>query len=407
MARVPRPLTGGPPDGDLMPSQQVTGHLCVSAHAVFTFGLGFGLTRALLTDGRGIQGDNPFVALTLIGISTVVVTGAAGNLGRRVTSYLAGRPIVDRVLAVDLVPMPATAPEVEVHAFDLSSPGAADELAALGKEADAVVHLAWQPEGKDNLTVLRHVLDATEAIEPAQFVHLSSGTVYGAWPDNAVPLTEETAPRPNPKLAYAVEKRAAEVVVERWAEAHPEVAVALLRPACTVGSEEHPLYQALGASKRPPLGAEGRLVQYLHVDDLANAVLHTFEQGLAGTYNVASDGGIQEEVAGALAGRSAALPLPAPVRAAASAWRWRLWRQGAPPGARPYAENTWVIAGDKLRSAGWQPEYSSEQALVVSDERAHWDDLPPGRLVSATLAAAAVMVVAAGAGSAAWWRHRH
>ena len=130
---MPRPLTGGPPDGDLMPSQQVTGHLCVSAHPVFTFGLGFGLTRALLTGGRGIQGGNPFVALTLIGISTVVVTGAAGNLGRRVTSYLAGRPIVDRVLAVDLVPMPATAPEVEVHAFDLSSPGAADELAALGK----------------------------------------------------------------------------------------------------------------------------------------------------------------------------------------------------------------------------------------------------------------------------------
>jgi nucleoside-diphosphate-sugar epimerase len=343
----------------------------------------------------------------LDGISTVVVTGAAGNLGRRVTACLASLPRVERVLAVDRLPMAATAPEVEVHAFDLALPGAADELAALGKEADAVVHLAWHPEGRDNLRVLRHVLDAAEAIEPAQFVLLSSATVYGAWPDNAVPLTEETAPRPNPKLPFAVEKRAAEVEVERWAEIHPGVVVALLRPACTVGSEEHPLYQALAASKRPPLGAEGRLVQYLHIDDLANAVVHTFERGLSGTYNVAADSGVQEEVAGALAGRSAALPLPAPVRAAASAWRWRLWRQGAPPGARPYAENTWVVAGDKLRSAGWRPEYSSEQALVVTDERAHWDDLPPGRLVSATLAATAAVVVAAGAGSAAWWRHRH
>jgi len=347
------------------------------------------------------------VALTFTGISTVVVTGAAGNLGRRVTAYLASRPTVERVLAVDRLPMPATAPEVEVHAFDLAYPGAADELAALGKQADAIVHLAWQPEGKDNLRVLENVLYAADAIEPAQFVHLSSGTVYGAWPDNAVPLTEEAAPRPNPKLPYAVEKRAAEVEVERWARDNPGVAVALLRPACTIGPEGHPLYQALAASKRPPLGAEGRLVQYLHIDDLAKAVVHTFEQGLSGTYNVAPDGGVQEEVAGTLAGRSAALPLPAPMRAAASAWRWRLWRQGVPPGARAYSENTWVIAGDKLRSAGWQPEYSSEQALVVSDERAHWDDLPPGRLASATLTAAAVMVVAAGAGSAAWWRHRH
>jgi nucleoside-diphosphate-sugar epimerase len=347
------------------------------------------------------------VALTFSDISTVVVTGAAGNLGRRVTDFLASRPTVERVLAVDRLLMPAVSPEVEVHAFDLALPGAADELAALGKQADAIVHLAWQPEGKDNLKVLENVLYAAEAIEPAQFVHLSSGTVYGAWPDNAVPLTEESALRPNPKLTYAVEKRAAEVEVERWAKANPAVAVALLRPACTVGPEGHPLYQALAESKRPPLGAEGRLVQYLHIDDLAKAVVHTFEHGLSGTYNVASDCGVQEEVAGTLAGRSAALPLPAPVRAAASAWRWRLWRQGVPPGARAYAENTWVIAGDKLRSAGWQPEYSSEQALVVNDERAHWDDLPPGRLVSATLTAAAVMVVAAGAGSAAWWRHRH
>ena len=198
--------------------------------------------------------------------------------------------------------MPSTAPEVEVHAFDLSSPGAADELAALAKQADTMVHLAWEPQGKENLTVLRHVLDAAGAIEPAQLVHLSSGTIYGAWPDNAVPLTEETSPRPNPKLGYAVEKRAAEVAVQQWAEDHPEVAVALLRPACTVGSREQPLYRALAAGKRPPLGAEGRTVQYLHVDDLATAVVHTCDLELSGTFNVAPDNGVQAEVAGALNG---------------------------------------------------------------------------------------------------------
>ena len=233
--------------------------------------------------------------------------------------------------------MPVTAPQVEVHAFDLSSPGAADELASLAKQADTLVHLAWEPRGKDNLTVLRHVLDAAGTIEPAQFVHLSSGTIYGAWPDNAVPLREETSPRPNPKLGYAVEKRAAEVVVEQWAEDHPEVAVALLRPACTVGSSEQPLYRALAAGKRPPLGAEGRLVQYLHVDDLAAAVVHTCEQGLAGTFNVAPDSGVQAEVAGALAGGSAMLPLPAPLRALTTTLRWHLGRRGAPrePGLTP------------------------------------------------------------------------
>jgi nucleoside-diphosphate-sugar epimerase len=313
---------------------------------------------------------------------------------------------VDSVLAVDLVPMPATAPEVEAHAFDLSSPGAEDELAALAKRADVVVHLAWEPEGKQNLRALQHVLDAADSIEPAQLVHLSSATVYGAWPDNAIPLTEEVTPRPNAELAYAVEKRAAEELVEKWAKAHPATSVAILRPACTVGSTEQPLYQALALSKRPPLGAEGRIVQYLHVDDLAGAVVHACEKGLSGTYNVAPDNGVREEVAGALTGGAASLPLPAPLRAALADIRWRLWRRAAPPGAGPYAEHTWVIAGDKLRATGWRPEYSSEQALVVSDERAHWDELPPNRRVSATLAAGAATMLAVGAGSAMWWRHR-
>jgi len=314
--------------------------------------------------------------------------------------------MVDRVLAVDRVPMPATS-HVEVHAFDLARDGAADELAALAKEADTVVHLAWEPQGKKNLTVLSHVLDAAAAIEVSQVVHLSSGTIYGAWPDNPVPLTEETSPRPNPKLSYAVEKRAAELMVEGWAEDHPDVAVALLRPACTVGSPEQPLYRALASGKRPALGAEGRMVQYLHVDDLAAAVVHICEQALSGVFNVAPDNGVQAEVAGALAGGSAMLPLPAPLRAITTALGWRLWRRGAPPGARPYAEHTWVIAGDKLRSAGWKPEYSSEQALVVSDERAHWSDLPPGRQISAVLGAGAAIVAAVGAGGAVWWRRRH
>jgi nucleoside-diphosphate-sugar epimerase len=302
--------------------------------------------------------------------------------------------------------MPATAPEVEAHAFDLSTPGAQDELAALAKQADVLLHLAWEPEGKQNLRALEHVLEAADAIEPAQFVHLSSATVYGAWPDNAVPLTEEVAPRPNAELAYAVEKTAAEELVEKWSRAHPDTAVAILRPACTVGSIEQPLYQALATSKRPPLGAEGRIVQYLHVNDLAGAVVHAFEKGLSGTYNVAPDNGVREEVAGALTGGSASLPLPAPVRAALADIRWRLWRRAAPPGSGPYAEHTWVIAGDKLRATGWRPEYSSEQALVVSDERAHWDELPPNRRVSATLAAGAATMLVVGAGSAMWWRHR-
>ena len=174
------------------------------------------------------------------------------------------------------------------------------------------------------------------------------------------------------------------------------MAVALLRPACTVGSPEQPLYRALAAGKRPPLGGEGRLVQYLHVDDLATAVVHTCEQGLSGTFNVAPDSGVRAEVAGALAGGSAMLPLPAPLRAMTTACVGTCGGRARPRGPGPTPRTPGSSPGDKLRSTGWTPEYSSEQALVVSDERAHWSDLPPNRQTSAILAAAA-MVAAVGA----------
>ncbi|HTW08997.1 MAG TPA: NAD-dependent epimerase/dehydratase family protein [Acidimicrobiales bacterium] len=338
-------------------------------------------------------------------MSTVLVTGAAGNLGRRVTSALCELPYVERVVAVDVARL-ASAPGVEVHEFDLGAPGAQEELAALGKQTDAILHLAWRPEGDDNLRVMRNVLDAAGAIEPAQFVHISSATVYGAWADNPLPITEEVAPRPNPSLAYAVQKRSAEVMVEKWAEEHPGTSVALLRPACTVGAVDQPLYEALAASPRRPLGTE-RVVQYLHLDDLANAVVHSFEQGLAGIYNVAPDAGIREEMAGALAGGPALLPMFAAVRAGSSNRRWNWRRHGVLPGAQPYAEHSWVVSGDKLKTTGWKPEYNSEQALVVSDSREHWEDMPQGRRVSLVLGGAAATVVAVGAGGAAWWRHRH
>jgi len=99
----------------------------------------------------------------------------------------------------------------------------------------------------------------------------------------------------------------------------------------------------------------GRNLNVAPPDDLAEAVAHTYRHCLSGTYNVAPDSGVQEEIAGALAGGSAMLPLPATWRSALSDWRWRLWRSGSPPGARAYAEHSWVIAGDKLRMTGWEP----------------------------------------------------
>lgn len=350
-------------------------------------------------------------------MSTVVVTGAAGALGRRVVAALAGHGGVGRVVAVDVAEPPAApAPVTRWHQLDLAQPPAPPDLfAAAAGEADAIIHLAWSvgdgtgpSPGGANLRALRRVLDAAGGV--GCLVHLSSATVYGAWPDNPVPLTEDGPIRPNPEFAYAVEKGEAERVVAEWAAEHPEVAVSVLRPCAVVGSTAPRLYQALAGTRGPGPDDNARPVQFLHVDDLASAVMLAWERRLAGTFNVAPDNGTPEANARAIAGGIGRLTLPGPLARHAGRWGWRLLRAGSPKGAEAYARYPWVVAADRLMAAGWSPRFTSEEALVAADERSHWDDLPPGRRQELTVLVAAGAVLGAAAGVAgglvAWRRAR-
>jgi len=323
-----------------------------------------------------------------------VVTGVSGSVGSRVLGLLLARPDVDRVVGIDLVPTAEFDPRLDQRNLDLAArPGPGDpELERALDGADAVLHLAWSvPDGKGTLPsdvaeaaagnhrALGRVLAMAEKVGVSTFVHVSSATVYGAWADNKVPLTEDARLRPNPEFSFAVSKAEAERQLAEWADGHPAVAVSILRPAVTVGTDGRPLYQALGITRAPRLGDEGRPVQYLHVDDLAAGVVLAWDKRLSGVYNVAPDGGIPEEQARALAGGVAKLSVPDRMAARLASIGWRLWRQGVPAEAQAYATQPWVVAPDRIKAAGWVPEYSSEEALVATDERLHWDDLPPGR----------------------------
>jgi UDP-glucose 4-epimerase len=216
-------------------------------------------------------------------------------------------------------------------------------------------------------------------------VHLSSGTVYGAWPDNPVPLSEDMPLRPNPQFSFATTKAEAERQVAEWADRHPGVAVCVLRPCVVVGAPAHPLYQALGGTRLARTDEGSRRVQYLHVDDLASAVVLAWSAGLSGVFNVAPDRGTGEETARALAGGVAQVALPTRLAHALADWSWHLVGDGVPKEAQSYARYPWVLAPDRLRAAGWTAEYSSEEALVATDVRSHWDDLPPGKRQEFTL----------------------
>ena len=327
-------------------------------------------------------------------MNTVVVTGAAGSIGCRVVETLLGRDDVHKVVGIDLLRCEASHPKLVAVVADLSEPGAVDyaQLVA-GIEGNAsVVNLAWAAgdtmglDSQDrplvaaaNSRSTKSVLEVAAQCGAGSVVHVSSATVYGAWADNDVPLSEESRILPNPELPFAVAKAEAERVIAEWSDIHRSVPVAVMRPAVTVGSGDKPLYQALEATRTPLVAQPDRLVQYLHVDDLVSAVVFAWENRLDGVFNVAPDSGISEDEARQLAGGIAKVGMPGRLAYALSTLGWKLGRRGVPPEAFAYATHPWVVSPDRLVSLGWRPAYSSAEALVETDGKWHWDDLPPGK----------------------------
>ena len=210
---------------------------------------------------------------------TVVVTGAAGAVGRRVLARLEQDPGVARVVAIDVADVIPGQPKTEQRRLDL----ALADAPALLKSADTLIHLAFssrtetnEPEAaRVNVETTSRLLDAASASGVDQVVVVSSATVYGAWANNPVPLTEDAPLRPNPEFAYAVHKAQVERLVTDWADAHDEASVAVLRPALALAED------GAGWITRCLMGAAGIRagdndppMQFLHLDDLASAVEH-------------------------------------------------------------------------------------------------------------------------------------
>ena len=124
-----------------------------------------------------------------------------------------------------------------------------------------------------NVEGTRRVLAAAAAVSATRIVRISSAAVYGAWPSNPVPLTEDAPLRPNPHFSPAVQGAEVERLIAGWRDEHPGVTVTTLRSAPVVGpgAERLPARILLG---RPPLRVRGAAmpVQVVHVDDLATAL---------------------------------------------------------------------------------------------------------------------------------------
>lgn len=301
----------------------------------------------------------------------VLITGASGYLGSRFADLMEKLPGVKRVVGLDVNP-----PKRKGAKFVFVRKDVREPMTALLKahQIDTVVHAAWilpplhnrKFMESVNLEGTRNVLRCASEAGVSRIVHCSSTTAYGFHPDNPPVLTEESPLRGNPEFTYSKNKREAEELCARFRESHPEIRLLVVRPCFVCGPGfENPMSRHL--EKKVVLLPRGSAsLQYVHEDDLVEAVRLLLEQEKSGVYNIAADGAISfVEMARILGNRPLEVPESVMAPLVALAWALRIRRiTEFPPQALPMLRYPWIASNQKLkRDTGFQFGFTTREAF--------------------------------------------
>lgn len=319
--------------------------------------------------------------------SAVLVTGIAGNVGRRLAPLLKDYLLV----GVDVICPTLTHPCTQFCQLDISQPEAPELLEQLIRENNVrrVVHLAFvldpvhaevvkeKRQWEINVQGTRHVLQAIERANRTQvqvelFVYLSSVTAYGS--DLPEPVSE-AAPLLGHTFPYALHKRETDQMCQAWHRRLNGCAVYILRSHVLLGKEmDNFILCALRGQpsgrgwlanwvrrrgwRLPIILPYGRgydgLFQFVHIDDVSRLLQWVCAQYLRGKLEILNLQGKGAPVTNMQCAAAAGTPL---IRL--PSYRlvrflfyvlWWLGLSGASPKALPYFTGSYIMNPCRLQA---------------------------------------------------------
>lgn len=315
----------------------------------------------------------------------ILVTGLAGNLGRRLAPQLKDYPLV----GVDLFAPAVDHPQVQFCPLDISDPEAPAVLDGLMRETQVrqVVHLAFvldpartgavatRRQWEINVRGTAHLLDAIERVNRSQtqvqlFLYLSSVTSYG--PLLPGPVREDHPQQPH-TYTYALHKKETDTLCR---QRHPRLhgcAVYIVRGHIFLGpGVDNFIVRALQgrASNRSRLGRwvlrrgwrlpllmpRGKpydgLYQFMHIDDAARLMTWLCRNYEPGKLLILNAQGRGAPVTGTELARLVNLPL---LRLPGYSlvqllYRifWAIGLSSVPPDSFPYFAGSYVMNTERL-----------------------------------------------------------
>ncbi|MGK5626904.1 NAD-dependent epimerase/dehydratase family protein [Streptomyces sp. URMC 123] len=295
----------------------------------------------------------------------VAVTGAASGVGALLTQRLTESEEVKHVVAID--ERRGEVSEAQWHVLDVRDPAIAERL----RGVDVVVHLALDLdlESDDaartayNVRGTQTVLTAAAAAGVHRVVLCTSAMVYGALPDNDIPLAEDAELRATADATGVGDLLEIERLGRRAPRAHPGLNVTVVRPAILVGGTDTALTRYFESPRLLVVAGSRPTWQFCHVEDLAAALEYAALEKVEGELAVGCDGWLEQEEVEELTGIRR-MELPSSVALGAASRLHRLGLTPSPAGDLAYTMHPWVVSGSRLHDAGWRPKWTNEEVLA-------------------------------------------
>ncbi|MEO3793698.1 NAD-dependent epimerase/dehydratase family protein [Nonomuraea sp. B10E15] len=295
----------------------------------------------------------------------VAVTGAASGLGRELLARLVSAADFRRVVAID--EQRGDVGEATWRVLDVRDPLLANRIS----DIDVLVHLAGDytvdsdpgERRAYNLRAAQTVLTACAAARVRRVVLVTSAMVYGAAPDNEVPLPEDAPVTAEPDTGVVGDFLEIESLVRRSLRSHPGLEVTVLRPAAVVGPGVDTVITRHFESPRL-LTVKGCNPhwQFCHIDDLLSALELAARGAVTGVVAVGCDGWMEQEQVEEMSGIRR-FELPAGLTFGTAQRLHRLGITPAPATDLHYVVYPWVVDCTALREAGWKPAWTNEAAF--------------------------------------------
>ena len=245
----------------------------------------------------------------------VLITGISGGQGRLLARRLLSNY---EVCGADPVRWEGRPQSVTVHAVDLRKKKFEDVIRT--ELPDAVVHMGFirhfQGDEKRrhdvNVRGTKQLLDHCANYGVQQLIVMSSSYVYGAFPENPFYMDEDhplSASRSYPEIRDLVE---VDSLATAFMWKYPHIRTCVLRPVNVLGSFVHSMIGGyLKLDRIPTIMGFDPLMQFVHEEDVSEAIALALQHKLQGVFNVTGPGQVPLHTAiDETGGNAVAMPEP-------------------------------------------------------------------------------------------------